>query len=277
MKRFCLAMTLLGLVLILGGSASSQVPVFDHFLCYHVPNQPVLNIPLRLQDQFDAPAGVFENIAQLQIIRFCNPVTKTVNGRTFPIGNINHHLTMYRLNQQPIIPRQVVISNQFGSNVLLHTADAQVLAAPTGKALPPSPPPPPSSDLDHYKCYAASGPQVNVVAILTDQFITGLRFLVVHPLYFCNPVEKIRNGVITPIRFPGNHLTCYALTSPTVPPRNINILNQFIHPPFLNITVNNPDMLCAPTTKVSWHMMTLPPETSSSAGAEAASAAGNKQ
>ncbi|HEY6348471.1 MAG TPA: hypothetical protein VI636_03575 [Candidatus Angelobacter sp.] len=150
MKRFCLAMTLLTMVAVFSGSASSQTQTFDHFLCYHVPSQPVLNIPLQLQDQFDAPQ--FENIATLQIVRFCNPVTKTVNGRTFPIVNINHHLTMYQLNSQPIIPRQVVITNQFGANVLLNTSNAQILAAPTGKALPPSSPPPPSSDLDHYKC-----------------------------------------------------------------------------------------------------------------------------
>lgn len=263
MKRFCLTLTLVGLAVVLSGSAQSQT--FDHFLCYYVPNQPVLNIPLQLQDQFDSPSGAFEHPTQLQIMRFCNPVTKVVNNVTFPIANINHHLTMYQLNPQPIIPRQVVYNNQFTSgNATLYTSDARVLAVPTGKGIPPSPAPSPSTDLDHYKCYVASGPNANALAILTDQFNSNLRLWVVQPVLFCNPVLKINAGVTTPIRFPSNHLTCYALVPPSLPARNINIANQFIPSGSgLNIPVNNPDMLCAPTTKVSWSLVLPPAGTTS--------------
>jgi hypothetical protein len=209
MKRACLARMLLALAVIFSGSALAQTtPVFDHFLCYYVPNQPVLQVPLQLQDQFDAPAQIFERPTQLQIMRFCNPVTKVVNGTTFPIGNINHHLTMYQFNPQPIIPRQVAFTNQFGANQTLYTSDARVIAVPTGKGLPPNSPPSPSPDLDHYKCYVASGPNANALTILTDQFITNQRFFVVQPVLFCNPVVKIKGSITTPIQFPNNHLTC---------------------------------------------------------------------
>lgn len=269
MKRILFAMTLLALAVIFSAPAPAQTqPVFDHFLCYYVPNQPVLPIPLKLQDQFDAPAGTFESPTQLQIMRFCNPVTKVVGSTTYPIGNINHHLTLYQLNPQPIIPRKISFTNQFANNLVLYTSDPRVLAVPTGKGLPPDDPPSPSPDLDHYKCYVASGPNANAVAILTDQFISNQRFLVVQPVLFCNPVMKINGSVTTPIQFPANHLTCYALTPLSVPATTINIANQFIaNTHGLNITVNNPDMLCAPTTKNAWSVVTVPPATASAAPA----------
>jgi hypothetical protein len=58
----------------------------------------------------------------------------------------------------------------------------------------------------------------------------------------------------------------YALTPLNVPARNINIANQFIASlQGLNIPVNNPDMLCAPTTKLSWSAVIMPPATSPAA------------
>lgn len=266
MKRACLATILLAFAVALSSPAPAQTTTFDHFLCYYVTNQPVLQIPLQLQDQFDAPAQIFEQTTQLQIARFCNPVTKVVNSTTYPIANVNHHLTMYELNPQPITPRKIAFTNQFGANQTLYTSDARVLAVPTGKGLPPNTAPSPSPDLDHYKCYVASGPNANAVAILTDQFITNQRFLVVQPVLFCNPVMKINGSVTTPIQFPNNHLTCYALTPAGVPARTINIANQFI-PSLqgLNIKVNNPDMLCAPTTKLAWSVVTAPAASSTTA------------
>jgi hypothetical protein len=269
MKRACLGTILMALAVVCSGPAQAQV--FDHFLCYYVPNQPVIQLPLQLQDQFDAPAQIFEHTTQIQIMRFCNPVTKVANGTTFPIGNINHHLTMYQLNPQPIIPRQVTFTNQFGASPqTLYTSDARVLAVPTGKGIPPSDPPSPSSDLDHYKCYVASGPNANLVVLLTDQFLSNQRFLVVQPVLFCNPVVKINGSVTTQIQFPNNHLTCYAIT-PLGFSKSINIANQFIADTHgLNITATNPDMLCAPTTKLAWHVVTVPPATNSSAATRSA-------
>ena len=267
MKRLSLVMTLLAVVAVLSGPALSQTtPVFEDFLCYYVPNQPVQNIHLLLQDQFDLPAGAFESTTQVQLMRFCNPAIKFFNGVTYPIGNVNHHLAMYQLNPQPSIPRAEVITNQFGSNVAINTSDARAVLVPTGKGIPPNSPPSPSPDLDHYKCYVASGPNANARVLVTDQFNSNVVFFVVQPVLFCNPVIKINAGVTTNIQFPNEHLTCYAIT-PTAFSKTINIANQFI-PSLtgLNITVNNPDMLCAPTTKISWQVVTVPPATSSSSG-----------
>lgn len=278
MRRLFLAMAVLTLCAILSGSAAAQggTQVFDHFLCYYVPNQPVLPIPLQLQDQFDSPNGVFEQTTQLQIMRFCNPATKVDNGTTYPIGNINHHLTLYQLNPQPILSRQVVITNQFGANVTIYTSDARVLATPTGKGLPPNSAPPPSTDLDHYKCYVASGPNANRLVTVTDQFNSNLSLWALQPVLFCNPVEKINGSVTTPIQFPSNHLTCYATTPVSVPVQTIFIANQFITSGTgLKITVNNPDMLCAPTTKVSWSVF-LPPGGGTSATQRPSAGKANK-
>src|SRR5205823_10323780 len=59
--------------------AQTTLPPLDYFRCYYIPNQPVLNIPIQLQDQFDAalPASQnFENINQLTLARICNTTRK---------------------------------------------------------------------------------------------------------------------------------------------------------------------------------------------------------
>jgi hypothetical protein len=187
---------------------------------------------------------------------------------------------MYQLNPQLIIPRQVQYTNQFGANQTLYTSDGRVVALPTVKWIPPNSPPPASTDLDHYKCYVASGPNANKVVLLTDQFITNVAFLVVQPVLFCNPVKKTNGSAITPIQFPNEHLTCYALTRYPFTKPNVNIFNQFI-PSLqgLNITVNNPDMLCAPTYKLGWNEVPPPPPppaTSSAAARSSGAAKANK-
>lgn len=249
MKRILLLSIMLALTALFSGSALAQV---DHFRCYVVPAAPTLAVNVQLQDQFDSPSGTFENITSLTAEHFCNPVQKTVNGVVTPIVNVNHHLTMYRINPQSTINRMVVVHNQFGQQTL-SVAAPEILAVPTGKSIPPTPPPSPSTDLDHYKCYAASGPSlVNVTATLADQFRTDVVH-VIQPVRFCNPVEKIHNGVTTHILNPTIHLVCYSTT--IVTSRNtINTKNQFVTTS--GMTVQNPDLLCAPSTKLSWKEVT---------------------
>jgi hypothetical protein len=165
-------------------------------------------------------------------------------------------LTMYQINPQSVINRTVVVHNQFGTQTL-SVAAPEILAVPTGKSLPPSPPPPPPADLDHYKCYAASGPSLlNVIATLHDQFRTDTVH-VLQPVRFCNPVEKIHNGVVTRILNPTVHLVCYSTTIVTSQ-NNINIRNQFVT---TSLVVQNPDLLCAPSSKLSWSVVTGTAET----------------
>lgn len=245
---------MLALTALFSGSALAQAGnTVDHFRCYMVPTASALPTNIQLQDQFDSPTGMFENITSLTAEHFCNPVRKTVNGVATPIVNSAHHLTMYKVNPQTTISRTVVVSNQFGQQTL-SVAAPEILAVPTGKSIPPTPPPPPPTDLDHYKCYAASGPSlVNVTATLADQFRTDVVH-VLQPVRFCNPVEKIHNGVITHILNPTIHLVCYSTTVVTSR-NNINIKNQFV-PNGAALTVQNPDLLCAPSSKLSWKEVT---------------------
>ena len=233
----------------LTGVMSAQTPVLDHFRCYVAQTPIALAVPIRLQDPFDSPTGIFENITSLATARFCNPVKKTLTGGgTTPIVNINHHLTMYAINQQPIVARTAVINNQFGTQNLV-LADAKFLLVPTGKGIPPVPAPSPSTDLDHYKCYAASGPSlVMPPVVLADQFTTET-VTVLQPVLFCNPVLKIHGNVTTPIQHPTAHLTCYATSASHFPGITINTLNQFA---LATLAVRQPDLLCAPSTKLSW-------------------------
>src|SRR5262249_27513827 len=218
----------------------------DHFRCYIVPLSPTLNVNVLLVDQFDAAANQVEEITALTIVRFCNPVQKTLStGDVTPIVNIKHHLTLFTINTQPIVLRTVVIKNQFGQQVIT-TADARILAVPTGKGLPPNPPPPPSTDLDHYKCYTASGNAVNAPVLLKDQFLSE-DTTVLRPVLFCNPVKKTHGIIVVGILNPDVHLTCYATSASHFAGTSINIRNQFVG--LNSLALPQPDLLSLPPLK----------------------------
>jgi hypothetical protein len=272
MKRVWIVVAMLALTALCSSSALAQStpPPLDHFRCYYLPNQPVLNIPIRLQDQFDAALPSpqnFESINQLTLARICNTTQKLINNVTTPMTNPNHHLAMYQINPQPIIPRTVLVSNQFdgpsGVGQTLMVSDARFLLVPSGKIPLPGTQPSPSPDLDHYKCYAAGGNRVNLLPFLTDEFISENTF-VLWPVLFCNPVLKIHGTVTTNIQNNRDHLTCYATTGTRftgiLNPPGIGIRNQFgtVAAPVLK-----PDMLCVPSLKLSWSVVVPPPGTAS--------------
>jgi hypothetical protein len=285
MKRTWFVVVLLTLTALGSGSAFAQtIPPLDHFRCYYIPNQPVLNIPIQLQDQFDAamPAPQnFEKINQLTLARICNTTKKVFNNVTTPMTNVNHHLAMYQINPQPIIPRTVVASNQFdvpaGAGQSLMVSDARFLLVPSGKIPLPGTIPPPSSDLDHYKCYAAGGARLNVQPFLSDEFIAENTF-VLWPVLFCNPVLKIHGSVTTNIQNNRDHLVCYATVGTgfagiTNPP-GVGIQNQF---QTVGVPVQLPDLFCVPSLKLSWSVVVPPPPpagTSSTSPAKATKPAG---
>lgn len=272
MKKVCLSIVLLALAAIFSGSALAQVvavptdpvPVptppleqrVDHFRCYPPLNNPVVNTNIQLIDQFDAALHAVENINQLTIFRFCNPAKKAVGGVVTPIVNIKHHLTFFLINPQPLIMRAVTVRNQFGTQTL-SVADARALAVPTGKAIFPNPAPPAPLDLDHYKCYIASGNPVNVLVTLSDQFF-GETVGVTQPLAFCNPVKKIHDGVTTGILNPDGHLVCYATTPSAFAGATVNISNQF---GLFTLELSRPDLLCVPSLKLAWAVVTTPAPT----------------
>lgn len=259
MKKIWLFIALLALTTIVSVSASAQIPPdqrVDHFRCYPPLTNPTIATNIQLIDQFDAAMHAVENINQLTIFRFCNPVQKTVNGVVTPMVSIKHHLTIFLINPQPIIMRTVVVKNQFGQQTL-SVADARALAVPTGKAIQPNPAPPAPVDMDHYKCYVASGNPVNVLANLKDQFLSE-NVGITSPLAFCNPVKKIHGGVTTGILNPDVHLVCYATTASVFEGANINISNQF---GLFSLSLNRPDLLCVPSLKLAWSVVTTPATT----------------
>lgn len=163
------------LLAVLAGAAAAQTaPTLDHFYCYFAQGESP-SARVLLQDQFDVglnpliPPEV-EHVQLLRVVRFCNPVQKTTaDGKVTPIQNAADHLTMYLLTpdtwSKPIIPRLVLIRNQFGTQ-RLRTGNPVLLAVPSGKHWPVvtgvtfvSPPIP--TDLDHFKCYLASGRAVD--------------------------------------------------------------------------------------------------------------------
>jgi len=254
-----------------GGNGPTAPPNLDHFYCYfasgRVQPQTVL-----LQDQFDAALKQTEQIQDLRIIRFCNPVQKTTaNGTVTQIQHPDDHLTMYLINPQPIIPRAVIIRNQFGTQQL-RTGNAVLLAVPSGKVWPvpvtaPPQTPPIPTDLDHFKCYLASGKPLDRTVLLQDQFFkdtAGVLAAALQPILFCNPVQKsvpnpnpLVGGVITtPITNPVAHLTCYVTTRRAFQ-STLLYDNQF-SPQLTPLAVLNPDFLCVPSFKLRWAEIPVP-------------------
>lgn len=246
------------LVLLAAGTVFSQAaPTLNHFKCYYQGvGSAVTHNQLFLEDEFDSvPQQVFTTIAA----RFCNPVEKTIRRRITPIVNPTHHLLMYHFDPQPIVPRDVVITNQFGHQ-RLSLADARILAVPTNKSEPnldatelPLDFDPPA-DLNHFKCYSACGRNVRQKVLLRDQFDTD-NATVLEPVLFCNPTVKIRSGLQYPIVDPEAHLTCYTITPPGtfLPTWNAGqgpfVKNQF-QLNRLHDGEKVADMLCVPSLKL---------------------------
>jgi hypothetical protein len=136
--------------------------------------------------------------------------------------------------------RLVVVRNQFGFQ-FLKVGQPEALAVPTQK-FPHNPP----EGLDHFKCYRASGRNINQVVGLSDQFLKSPEVKVYRPYEFCNPVAKLHNDQLTPIENPKAHLVCYTISRDPFATQ-VDTLNQFGTEPLL---VNEPDLLCVPSTKL---------------------------
>ena len=248
-SRLVVAPALLGLVaaltvlfLLHSGASAQAVPPLDHFKCYATQGQSVGEI-VDLRDQFaDDPK------AQVRATRlFCNPVEKTHADVVTPILNPDHHLKLYRIGARPVPDRQVVVSNQFdplGGPQVLNVTRPIFLAVPTQKDPHPKP-----DGLDHFKCYLASGPSVDAIVNLSDQFIPDDRVKVRRPLAFCNPVEKTHADVVTPILNPDDHLVCYRMAVRDPFMGTVVVHDQFIDE---DLILDRPNILCVPSIKLSF-------------------------
>ena len=205
------------MALLLYGSApaSAQALNLDHFMCYTV-SAKAINVPVLLQDQFDQMLGIVENVNVTSPNYFCNPVKKTLpSGAVTNIIHIENHLKWYRIQTNTVPTHKLVILNQFGTQKI-STGQPRWLAVPTKKDNLGAP-----IQLDHFKCYTASGTALNVRVTLEDQFELDRNFTVLRPLRWCNPTVKSHNGQVTPIQNPQAHLICYDVA------RSLTALNQF--------------------------------------------------
>lgn len=224
---------LLSLALVLAVSlnqAAAQFVPENHYLVYEVPQVYVFTGQIELGDQF----GVFAT-PEVIFDKFATPVSK--NGE--PIFEPMLHQTWWQIFDPQSI-WWVTIANQFGQQ-RWQIKDGRYLVLPALKNQPGSPPP-----WNHYKCYDAFGPEVNIPVLLQDQF--GTRSMVAtKPKLFCNPVEKTVNGIHYPIMYPEAHLACFELQ----PPQPLGIpamaFDQF---GMWDMAILEPCWLCLPTIKL---------------------------
>jgi hypothetical protein len=213
------------------GESPAQVLPENHYLVYEVPQVYTYAGPIELGDQFGffvTPDAIFD--------KFANPVSK--NGE--PIFDPMLHQTWWNIFD-PQSVWWVLIANQFGQQRWM-LKDGRYLVLPALKNQPGTLP-----LWNHYKCYDAAGPELNIPVVLQDQF--GVRQMIAtKPKLFCNPVVKIMpDGMHYPIVYPEVHLACYELQ----PPQPLGIAamayDQF---GMWDMTILEPCWLCLPTIKL---------------------------
>ena len=255
------------------GEAFAQVDrPLDHFRCYELLfGPPSDDVQVALQDQFDIALGLALPDDQValgffigQPERFCNPVEKSVRRRdgtieTTPITDPNNHLTLYRIFPtliHAVIEWRVRVSNQFGQQ-RLEAGIPRYVAVPTHKIEDDLGFP---EDLDHFKCYEASGDRVRRRVRLEDQFEPEL-VTVLSPRLFCNPTRKLHtDGASVSIENAAAHLTCYdiELVQGDPPVSNISLADRVIANQFTGESTGDiravvfEDLLCVPTRKVAF-------------------------
>jgi hypothetical protein len=209
-----------------------------HFRCYVVSSQtPEPATTVTLDDQFQEPTTLTVD----EPLEFCAPTSK--NG--LDIEEPDEHLTMYGAPQE--LPQHLLVAtqDQFGPRTL-EVVGARVLLVPTQKLVGDLDFP---DELNHYWCYEANGDRVGESVNLDDQFgVSDVR--VAQPVYFCNPVTKTVDGVITPIEEDEVHLTCYDIKGPQkTTAQQFNVVNQFESDLF---TITSWDILCVPSIKLGF-------------------------
>jgi hypothetical protein len=192
---------ILALALVVGfcWGASAQIVPENHYLVYQLANQYPVDISLTLFDQFDEHFGEFST-NNLVLDKFANPVGKNNE----PIFNELIHQTWWQIND-PQGVKEVGFLNQFGHQTW-DVGDGRYLVLPALKDQP--------GDIplwNHYKCYDAVGPSLDIEVLLHDQW-GGFGSWAVDPVLFCNPcIKELANGERFEIVTPVAHLAVYRL------------------------------------------------------------------
>jgi hypothetical protein len=205
----------------------------DHFSVYQAagPTPPASFQTVSLRDQFGE-----EDVELGALNLFMVPADKNAEGLKDPISHLACNPI---LNGNPGLP-EVTVSNQFGE-ATLGVGVARELCVPTEKRITPG-----SVEIEHFKCYEASGEPVDAAVALVDQF-QEWGGLALAPFRFCNPADKNGEG----IQNFTDHLTCYTV-SPTGQSLDfaVPISNQIYPDPDAEIDVFEPFALCVPSMTV---------------------------
>jgi hypothetical protein len=161
------------------------------------------------------------------------------------IENPDEHLVFYEIVGENF-QKDVRIQNQFHQSETLLVSDPALLAMPSEKISFEEFEPEPM--LNHFLSYwTIEAVPLDAHVYLEDQFCS-VEATVGPPGWFCNPVEKRYEGVVTPILDPDHHLTVYYLSPEEEPEHwSVNVNNQF---GTQQLIVYGPVALAVPTQKV---------------------------
>jgi hypothetical protein len=180
----------------------------QHFRCYIISQQtPQAAQSITLEDQFnpDDPQSVLVG----EPMMFCPPTEKTSGEELFPIEDEEEHYALYPA-PGPAVPRTVLVTDQFGTDVPWQLTTPKYLMVPTAKTIN-NVTFDDRDNMNHYWCYEASGPRVGARVTLDDQFNGPDLVRVTTPTLFCTPAEKVHNGETFPIEDEELHLACYEI------------------------------------------------------------------
>jgi len=224
-----------------------MVECLNHYLVYLVDETDFDSVDVNLKDQF-IPDG--EDVTVKGPYYFANPVKKTVveNGDVSVIEDPDLHWILYDIwDEEPTsIDKTIQIANQFGNDQILDLTYRDLLAVPSEKNVPPTPP------LDHFKCYQTLPEEPWDLEVgLLDQFHEDyFGALVLEPWMFCNPVDKVHDGVTTTSN-PDNHLTVYWIAATSTDWWTVTVDNQFNDAAVpQTLIVEGPVALAVPTQKL---------------------------
>jgi hypothetical protein len=223
-------------------SSAQALPTLDHFTCYKVGQVgPTTKFTVGLADQFETVTAL-----TVRTLSFCAPTSKNGSQILNPID----HLSCRQIAQPgSFAPRNVLVTNQFGT-ITLRVFARWSLCAPALKSSTPTFPGPPTVRIDHFKCYVARLEALfrpRPVVTIANQFETATAD-VRKPVQLCTPVAKTVGTVTTPITNPTAHLVCYELMPRLAPigPFTVFTSTQF---GVQRLVVGQRDTLCLPSTK----------------------------
>lgn len=199
---------LLATLLVVGASAAhAQVsPLWDHYRTY-AATLTALSAPpgtIGLIDQF----GDWQYTVPLELVRFSNPDEKYHAPNLYPINDPRLHYTWWYLGSEPFTRPSVLVTNQFGPQIVDVFGDEIYLLNPAIK----NDPIPEIPVANHYKCYRCQGDPPGISVVLSDQFKQRTA-TVLEPVVLCNPAVKTvePGGFVYPIVDHNQHYVGYLI------------------------------------------------------------------